>query len=58
MGLTQQQLAERIGVAVQSVHRWEAGKVAPGADRLWDWMAAVGVQLRLDLSNSLSGPDT
>lgn len=29
LGLTQQALAEQVGVAVTTVHRWEAGKRRP-----------------------------
>lgn len=29
LGLTQQDFAARLGVSVQSVHRWETGKAKP-----------------------------
>lgn len=29
LGLTQQQLAERVGTVVATIHRWETGKANP-----------------------------
>lgn len=34
LGLTQVQLAERLGVAFQSLQQWEAGKTTPRSDRI------------------------
>ena len=33
-GMTQQQLAEQIGVSQQEVQRWEKGKFKPKTDKL------------------------
>lgn len=34
LGLTQVQLAERLGIAFQSLQQWETGKTTPRVDRL------------------------
>lgn len=34
LGLTQVQLAERLGIAFQSLQQWEAGKTTPRSDRI------------------------
>lgn len=44
-GMTQHDVATVCGVAPQSITRWETGSVTPGADKLWSWANAVGVEL-------------
>lgn len=41
LGLTQEQLAERIGVHVNSLNRWEAGEYRPGSVNLHAWEQAL-----------------
>lgn len=35
LGLSQRALAEEVGTSQNAVYEWEAGKVAPGADKVW-----------------------
>ena len=49
-GLTQSQLAERIGVAAQHVGRWERGERKPKIDALIRIADALGCDVR-DLMN-------
>ena len=48
MGLSQEELAQRMNVSRQSVTKWETGQSAPDLDRL--------IQLSEELRVSLSGP--
>ncbi len=41
--LSQQELADRLGVSRQTVVRWEAGKSAPSVNQIPDICAALGV---------------
>ena len=40
--LTQAQLAARLGVTQQTIHRWEAGKVTPRPPAMARLQAALG----------------
>jgi transcriptional regulator with XRE-family HTH domain len=42
-GMTQQQLAERVGTKFQQVQKYETGANRISASRLWDVAAALGV---------------
>lgn len=44
-GLTQMQLAERVGCAVQSVVNWETRRTSPSADKLIAVCNATGFEL-------------
>ena len=44
-GLTQFELAIRVGVTPISIHNWEFGKSAPGASRLRALADALGVRM-------------
>lgn len=44
-GLTQAQLAERVGVALQQISRWETGGRNPGAKSLVKLAAALGCRI-------------
>jgi hypothetical protein len=48
-GLSQEQLAERIGKTRPQIARWEAGAVAPSLDTLLDVVRACGFDLSLEL---------
>jgi transcriptional regulator with XRE-family HTH domain len=41
--LTQQQLAQRLGVLIEAVARWERGKAMPSRERLTRCARALGV---------------
>jgi len=35
LGISQRGLAEQVGTSQNAIYEWEAGLVAPGADKLW-----------------------
>ena len=43
VGMTQQQLAERVGIKFQQIQKYETGANRISASRLWDISAALGV---------------
>lgn len=45
LGLTQQDLAVRIGVNQQSIHKWEAGEVVPRGKNAEKLAEALGVDV-------------
>ena len=42
-GMTQQQLAEQVGIKFQQIQKYETGANRVSASRLWDIAAALGV---------------
>ncbi len=63
-GVTQQQLAEKVGIKFQQIQKYETGMNRVSASRLWDIAAVLGVQVSfffegLDpaLSNETQGSD-
>lgn len=53
-GLTRKQVAHRIGLAVNTVERWEQGARRPLVDSFLSWCRAVGVPLELAI-RTISG---
>lgn len=49
-GLTQEQLAERMGTKQAAVARWEGGKVMPSTRTLARLAKATGTTLRIDFA--------
>jgi transcriptional regulator with XRE-family HTH domain len=49
-GLTQSQLADRVGTSQPAVARWESGRVHTSLATLSDLVRACGFELRLGLS--------
>jgi transcriptional regulator with XRE-family HTH domain len=45
LGLSQAQLAGRLGISQQTVSRWESGSAIPGPRRIAELAAAVGLNL-------------
>jgi len=43
VGMTQKQLADRVGVKFQQIQKYEAGGNRVSASRMWDIAAALGV---------------
>lgn len=43
--MTQQDLADRLGVKVLTIKRWEASHSTPSPKALWRWAAALGVSI-------------
>ena len=52
LGLTQEELAQRMDVSRQSVTKWETGQSAPDLDRL----VQLGEVLSISLDELLKGP--
>lgn len=48
-GLTQQELAGRLGTSQSVVSRWESGRVLPSAETLASIIGACGLELRVSL---------
>ena len=53
LGLSQQALAERLGVSIQSVHRWETSKVVPKRNAV---KKIETLERRVKRGRSKSGP--
>lgn len=45
VGMTQQQLAEKVGIKFQQIQKYETGMNRVSASRLWDISEAVGVSI-------------
>jgi transcriptional regulator with XRE-family HTH domain len=45
VGMTQQQLADRVGIKFQQIQKYETGMNRVSASRLWDIADAMGVQI-------------
>jgi len=53
VGVTQQQLAEKVGIKFQQIQKYETGANRVSASRLWD----IGEALEVDVSFFFSGMD-
>jgi transcriptional regulator with XRE-family HTH domain len=61
VGMTQQQLAEKVGIKFQQIQKYETGMNRVSASRLWDISFALGVPVAFffeGLSQSNSGDAT
>jgi transcriptional regulator with XRE-family HTH domain len=47
-GLTQAEVAARLGIHMRTLRRWENGEGDPPAHMLFRWATAVGVVLKVD----------
>ena len=54
-GLTQQELADRLGATQSVVARWESGRVRPSAETLTSIVEACGLELRVSLVDANPG---
>lgn len=54
-GLTQEELAERMGTRQESVARWEGGKVMPSTRTLTRLAQATGTRLRISFAPAHAG---
>lgn len=45
VGMTQQQLAERVGIKFQQIQKYETGMNRVSASRLWDISDAMGIEV-------------
>src|ERR1700687_2739150 len=59
-GLTQEKLAEQVGVDVATVRRWESGDVSPHGRNKWKLMETLGVETEdaLDLDSRRRSHDS
>ena len=58
MGLSREQMAERIGVKRATIEKWESGKVEPRANRLQTLASMLNVPLLWLLGGSQEVPDS
>ena len=56
-GLSQEELAERLGVSRQAVSKWESGKAVPESDTLVSLSNHFGVTLDYLLKEDAAAPD-
>ena len=56
VGMTQQQLAESVGIKFQQIQKYETGANRVSASRLWDIADALGVDVRFFFEGIESGP--
>lgn len=57
-GLSQEQLAEQVGVSRQAVSKWEVGDAIPDTDKLIPLARALGITVDELLGNSPQGEET
>ena len=57
VGMTQQQLAEKVGIKFQQIQKYETGMNRVSASRLWDIAAALSVPVSFFLEGLESKPD-
>lgn len=57
VGMTQQQLADRVGIKFQQIQKYETGMNRVSASRLWDIADTLGVQISF-FFEGLSESDT
>lgn len=55
VGMTQQQLAEKVGIKFQQIQKYETGMNRVSASRLWDIAATLGVPIAFFFEGLSSG---
>ncbi|MBF9032481.1 helix-turn-helix domain-containing protein [Rhodobacterales bacterium HKCCE3408] len=58
VGMTQQQLAEQVGIKFQQIQKYETGMNRVSASRLWDIAAALRVDIRYFFEGLSASPGT
>lgn len=53
--ISQEALADQLGVGRRTFQRWESGEIDPPAMRLFQWAALVGVNIAPYLAQPASG---
>lgn len=56
-GITQQQLADRVGIKFQQIQKYETGMNRVSASRLWDIADALGVTVSFFFEGFSESPD-
>ncbi len=57
VGMTQQQLAEKVGIKFQQIQKYETGMNRVSASRLWDIAEALGVSVSFFFEGLNAGSD-
>lgn len=57
VGMTQQQLAERVGIKFQQIQKYETGMNRVSASRLWDISEALDVPVSFFFEGMVDGED-
>ncbi|PVA09211.1 transcriptional regulator [Pelagivirga sediminicola] len=57
-GMTQQQLAESVGIKFQQIQKYETGANRVSASRLWDIAAAMGVDVAFFFEGMQAAPSS
>jgi len=58
IGMTQQQLADAVGIRFQQIQKYETGANRVSASRLWDIASAMDVPVSYFFDGLDNGPDT
>ena len=58
VGMTQQQLAEKVGIKFQQIQKYETGMNRISASRLWDISDALGVSISFFFDGLDAKPET
>jgi transcriptional regulator with XRE-family HTH domain len=58
VGMTQQQLADKVGIKFQQIQKYETGMNRVSASRLWDVADALGVSISFFFEGLAEGSDT
>ena len=56
VGMTQQQLADKVGIKFQQIQKYETGMNRVSASRLWDVADALGVSISFFFEGLADGP--
>lgn len=57
VGITQQQLAEKVGIKFQQIQKYETGMNRVSASRLWDIADVLGVEISFFFNEMVSETD-
>lgn len=52
LGLSQEHVAVQLRAGLRTFHRWEAGRAMPPSARLFQWAAALGVEIAPHVAHS------
>ncbi|WP_112308973.1 helix-turn-helix domain-containing protein [Pseudogemmobacter bohemicus] len=58
VGMTQQQLADKVGIKFQQIQKYETGMNRVSASRLWDIADALGVQIAFFFEGLAEGAES
>lgn len=55
LGMTQRQLAVQLRAGCRTLQRWEAGRAMPPSARLFQWAAALEIEIAPHVAHSENG---